>query len=192
MAKIELDGIDLTFRVRKQQTRMTLKEYLVRGLFFRSTASFMEVLALRDVTLSIAAGERLGIIGHNGAGNEHAPETPGRHLRAYPGAAAGSRPHQFALRSHAQIRARGERLGQHLVTAVTCREKRREASTGKWGRSPSFPNWAILPQHAGAVLLGRECSCDSPLPSRRPSIRRSCSSTKCWASATWPFRKRPA
>ena len=33
MARIELQKVGLTFRVRKHQARMTLKEYLVRGLF---------------------------------------------------------------------------------------------------------------------------------------------------------------
>jgi ABC-type polysaccharide/polyol phosphate transport system ATPase subunit len=68
MARIELDRVGLTFRVRKQQGRMTLKEYLVRGLFLRATVAMMEVRALQDLSLTIKAGERVGIIGHNGAG----------------------------------------------------------------------------------------------------------------------------
>jgi ABC-type polysaccharide/polyol phosphate transport system ATPase subunit len=68
MAKIELDRVSLTFRVRKQQTRMTLKEYLVRGLFLRQIQPMMEVRALQDLSLTITPGERVGIIGANGAG----------------------------------------------------------------------------------------------------------------------------
>jgi lipopolysaccharide transport system ATP-binding protein len=68
MAGIRLDNVSLTFQVRRQQDRLTLKEYLVRGLFFRPTQAFMEVRALQDVSLHVIAGERLGIIGHNGAG----------------------------------------------------------------------------------------------------------------------------
>jgi ABC-type polysaccharide/polyol phosphate transport system ATPase subunit len=68
MARIELDRVSLTFRVRKQQGRMTLKEYLVRGLFLRTAQPMMEVRALQDLSLTIEAGERVGIIGHNGAG----------------------------------------------------------------------------------------------------------------------------
>jgi len=60
--------VSLTFRVRKQQTRMTLKEYLVRGLFLRQAQPMMEVRALQEVSLTISPGERVGIIGHNGAG----------------------------------------------------------------------------------------------------------------------------
>jgi ABC-type polysaccharide/polyol phosphate transport system ATPase subunit len=68
MARIELDGVSLTFRVRKQQGRMTLKEYLCRGLFLRPAQEVMEVRALEDVHLAIVPGERVGVIGHNGAG----------------------------------------------------------------------------------------------------------------------------
>ena len=68
MAKIELDRISLTFHVRKQQARLTLKEYLVRGLFFRTSTPVMEVRTLQDLSLTITPGERVGIIGHNGAG----------------------------------------------------------------------------------------------------------------------------
>jgi ABC-type polysaccharide/polyol phosphate transport system ATPase subunit len=68
MPRIELDRVDVTFRVRAQQGRPTLKEYLVRGLFFRPAAARMEVRALQDVSLTVGAGERVGVIGHNGAG----------------------------------------------------------------------------------------------------------------------------
>jgi ABC-type polysaccharide/polyol phosphate transport system ATPase subunit len=68
MARIELDDVSLTFRVRKTQTRMTLKEYLVRGLFLRQAQEIMEVRALQEVSLCISPGERVGILGHNGAG----------------------------------------------------------------------------------------------------------------------------
>jgi ABC-type polysaccharide/polyol phosphate transport system ATPase subunit len=67
MARIELDDVSLTFRVRKHG-RITLKEFLVRRMFRQSINPVMKVRALQHVTLQIAAGERIGIIGHNGAG----------------------------------------------------------------------------------------------------------------------------
>src|SRR5215468_1869864 len=68
MAKIVLDDVGLTFRVRTEQGRMTLKEYLVRGLFLRGRTQRMVVRALQNVNLRINPGDRVGIIGHNGAG----------------------------------------------------------------------------------------------------------------------------
>src|SRR5262245_42513874 len=67
MARIELDAVSLTFRVRRTQG-LTLKEFLVGGMFRRSANPIMEVPALRDVTFRLEKGERLGILGHNGAG----------------------------------------------------------------------------------------------------------------------------
>ena len=61
MAKIALENVGLTFRVRTEQGRMTLKEYLVRGLFLRGRAPRMVVRALQNVNLRINPGDRLGI-----------------------------------------------------------------------------------------------------------------------------------
>src|SRR5262245_11233103 len=66
-AEIDLRDVHLRFRVR-QATRVSLKEYLVRGLFRRSANPPIDVHALRGITLRVHEGERLGIVGHNGAG----------------------------------------------------------------------------------------------------------------------------
>jgi ABC-type polysaccharide/polyol phosphate transport system ATPase subunit len=67
MARIELDHVSLTFHVRKCGG-MTLKEFLVRQLYRQTVNPIIEVRALQDVSLHIGEGERVGIIGHNGAG----------------------------------------------------------------------------------------------------------------------------
>ena len=67
MARIELDNVSLTFRIRKLG-RVTLKEFLLRQMFRHSVNPVVEVRALQDVSLSLAAGTRLAVIGHNGAG----------------------------------------------------------------------------------------------------------------------------
>jgi ABC-type polysaccharide/polyol phosphate transport system ATPase subunit len=68
MGHIELSNVSLTFHVRQQKERMSLKSMLVRKLLGRPGNPMMEVRALQDVNLSIKGGERLGILGHNGAG----------------------------------------------------------------------------------------------------------------------------
>lgn len=67
MALIELDHVNLEFRVR-QFKRLTLKEFVVRGMFKPSVNPIVNVHALKDVSLRVVEGERLGILGHNGAG----------------------------------------------------------------------------------------------------------------------------
>ncbi len=67
MASIELDQVDLTFRVR-QQHQITVKEYLLKGMFRQSRNPLLEVRALRDVSLQIGDGQRVGVIGANGSG----------------------------------------------------------------------------------------------------------------------------
>src|SRR5260370_6918354 len=67
MPFIELEHVSMIFRVREQY-QITLKEYLLRGMFRRSANPVMEVRALQDVSLCFGDGDRVGIIGGNGAG----------------------------------------------------------------------------------------------------------------------------
>jgi ABC-type polysaccharide/polyol phosphate transport system ATPase subunit len=69
MARIELDHVGLTFRVKRQEGRTTFKDYLINHLIRRGRLQpTMAVRALDDVTLRIDPGERVGVVGHNGAG----------------------------------------------------------------------------------------------------------------------------
>ncbi|HMF18092.1 MAG TPA: ATP-binding cassette domain-containing protein, partial [Gemmataceae bacterium] len=67
MAHIHLEHVGLTFRVR-EQFQITLKEFLLRGMFRRRKNPVLKVRALRDINLHLGDGDRLGIIGGNGAG----------------------------------------------------------------------------------------------------------------------------
>lgn len=67
MARIELRNAGVEFQLRKT-AQVTLKEYLLRGLFLRRADDTMKVQALRDIDFTAADGDRIGIIGHNGAG----------------------------------------------------------------------------------------------------------------------------
>lgn len=66
MPKIHLEHVDLEFHVGAER-HDTLKS-AVRNGFGRRRIEARTVKALNDITLSIAAGERVGLIGHNGAG----------------------------------------------------------------------------------------------------------------------------
>ena len=68
MKLIELDDVSLRFRVRCQ-ARESLKDYVLHGLFRRRKQNnVLEVKALEHINLVIEQGERVGILGHNGAG----------------------------------------------------------------------------------------------------------------------------
>ena len=67
MTLIQLDDVGLKFKVR-QFGRISLKDYLLHGLFRRSKKPTFDVQALDNINLTVGEGERLGIIGRNGAG----------------------------------------------------------------------------------------------------------------------------
>jgi ABC-type polysaccharide/polyol phosphate transport system ATPase subunit len=89
MSLIELNDVGLLFRVRKLG-RISLKEYLVQGLFRHAKKNSFEVQALEHIDLTVNEGERLGIVGHNGAGKStllkmlagiYPPTSGKRHVR---------------------------------------------------------------------------------------------------------------
>jgi ABC-type polysaccharide/polyol phosphate transport system ATPase subunit len=67
MARLELNDASLTFAIRKTKN-VTLKQYLLKGMFLRSVNPKIPVRALDRITLTAQDGDRIGVIGHNGAG----------------------------------------------------------------------------------------------------------------------------
>lgn len=67
MTQIVLDDVSLVYRVRRMRRTM-LKEYIIGGLFSRRRNPIMEIRALDGLNLRLGEGDRLGIVGHNGAG----------------------------------------------------------------------------------------------------------------------------
>lgn len=66
MPQIQLEHVDLEFHVGAER-HDTLKSALRHG-FGRRRVEARTVNALKDISLSIRSGERVGLIGHNGAG----------------------------------------------------------------------------------------------------------------------------
>jgi len=67
MSLIELNDVSLTFNLR-QNRKVSLKEYLLRGMFLPTSNSSLSIHALSHINLNAGEGDRLGVIGHNGAG----------------------------------------------------------------------------------------------------------------------------
>jgi ABC-type polysaccharide/polyol phosphate transport system ATPase subunit len=67
MSRIELEHVNLTFRVLKERG-IRLKDFILKRMFLPSNNPIMEVRALQDINLSLRQGDRIGFIGHNGAG----------------------------------------------------------------------------------------------------------------------------
>ena len=67
MALIELNDVSLTFHLR-QNRKVSLKEYILNGLFLPTSNPSLAIHALNHIDLKVDEGERLGIIGHTGAG----------------------------------------------------------------------------------------------------------------------------
>lgn len=65
MVHVELQNVSLQFRTRRR-SRRSLVEVLCRTQ--QRGPAVLETQALQDVSFRVAEGERLGIVGHNGAG----------------------------------------------------------------------------------------------------------------------------
>jgi ABC-type polysaccharide/polyol phosphate transport system ATPase subunit len=67
MASVDLENVSLTFHVRPT-ARLTLKDYIVRREVRKAAHARKKVRALQEIDLHLKDGDRLGIVGHNGAG----------------------------------------------------------------------------------------------------------------------------
>lgn len=64
---IQIEKVSLQFRVYHEKG-FTLKDAVIRMLTLRPATNYTSFWALKDVSLNIKEGERIGIVGRNGAG----------------------------------------------------------------------------------------------------------------------------
>ncbi len=76
MAFIQFSNVNLEYPVRENQA-VTLKEFILSGLFFRQKDRVQTIKALKDLTFEIHDGKRIGVIGLNGAGKSTLLKTIG-------------------------------------------------------------------------------------------------------------------
>ena len=67
MARIKLENIGLTFRV-KRRGKSSLKDLLINRLTRQPIDPWIRICALDGLSFELRDGDRVGVIGHNGAG----------------------------------------------------------------------------------------------------------------------------
>ena len=145
---------NLTFRVR-QERGVRLKDFILKRMFLPSKNPVMEVRALQDINLRIDQGDRVGFIGHNGAGKSTMLEAVGRHLHADERHDASSRAASRSLFDIA-LGFEGEANGWENIAYRSYLQGETPGSVSAKRQSHRrVQRVGRFPQHAGALLLRR-------------------------------------
>ncbi len=67
MSDISIDGVSIKFRLYHDRSP-SLKDFFASLLRREENKRYSDFFALKNISLKIAAGDRLGVVGHNGAG----------------------------------------------------------------------------------------------------------------------------
>ena len=149
-----------------------------------------EFWALKDVSFKVKQGEVLGIIGRNGAGQNHPAQNPQPHHRADARAESTLRGRVASLLEvgtgfHPELTGRENIFLNGAILGMTRAEIKR-----KFDEIVAFAEVEKFLDTPVKYLFVTACMCGwrSPLP--RTWNPKSSSSTKCWPSATLQFQKK--
>ena len=187
MPAIEFDGVWKKFRRGEQHDSLRdLIPSMVKGVLGRSRKADLDkndFWVLRDVSFNVEPGEALGIIGQNGAGKSTTlklltkilkPTRGSCHVRGRVGALI-----EIAAGFHPDLTGRENVFLQGAIMGM-----RREEIRRHFDEIVEFAAVGRVHRHAGEALLKRDERTARLLGRRTPRIRRCCSLTKCWRSAT--------
>ena len=184
---VRCDGVSKRYRMRHRRPGAGA------GLFERVAEGFRirdgDFWALREISFGVGRGETLGIVGRNGAGKSTL-------LKLLGGITA---PTEGEITLPAGSCAMIE-VGSGFHPELTGRENvflsgailgmRRREIAARLDSIGDFSGVARVPGHAGQAATRPACTSGSGSRSRRTSRPTSCSSTKCWPSATIEFQAR--
>ena len=152
------------------------------GTIGRNNSNVVVIEALRDITMSLDLGDRVGLVGHNGAGQIDSAAPTFGHLRAHPGLGDGDRQGRSGLRSRGRHGPRDLRLREHHhPRPVSGADPKADAGQGRRDRRVHRARATTCRCRCARTPPG--CGSDWRWVWSPASTPRSCCSTK--ASAPW-------
>ena len=134
-AAIEIDDVTKIFKLYREKAK-SAKERVIRA----GRNPYTPFYALRDISLEIAEGETLALLGHNGSGKSTLLKCVAGILRPTTGPDHHPGPAGRAARARRRLPPRPHRAGERLPERVDPRVLRRRRSSASSTTSSSSPS----------------------------------------------------